>query len=51
MWVDRGNLQWYAYTPNDYDYEKITDQITDYVEVFRDEELEQSEGMGGMCGM
>ena len=49
MWVDRGNLEWYGYSPIGSDYEKITDQITDYVDVFQEEEMEQ--GMQGMSGM
>ena len=51
MWIDRGQLEWYAYAPNPRDYEILADQITDYVDVFQDEDMTQSEGMGGMCGM
>ena len=51
MWIDRGQLEWYAYAPNPRDYEILSDQITDYVDVFQDEDMTQSEGMGGMCGM
>ena len=51
MWIVRGQLEWYAYTPNPRDYEILADQITDYVDVFQDEEMTQSEGMGGMGGM
>ena len=35
MWINRGRLEWYAYAPNEFDYEKITKQITDYIEVFQ----------------
>lgn len=35
MWIDRGQLEWYAYAPNEFDYEKIRRQITDYIEVFQ----------------
>ena len=35
MWIDRGQLEWYAYTPHSLDYEKITNQIVDYVDVFK----------------
>lgn len=46
MWVDRGTLEWYAYTPNPGDYEMLADRITDYVDVFQDESM--SQGMDGM---
>ena len=35
MWMYGGKLEWYAYEPNSLDYEKIIDQITDYVDVFK----------------
>lgn len=35
MWIDRGRLEWYAYAPHSYDYEEITNQIVDYVDVFK----------------
>ena len=35
MWIDRGQLEWYAYAPNSFDYEKIIDKIIDYVDVFK----------------
>ena len=35
MWIDRGQLEWYVYAPNEFDYEKIIKQITDYIEVFQ----------------
>ena len=46
MWIDRGQLEWYAYTPNPRDYEILADQITDYVEIFQDQDMSQE--MGGM---
>lgn len=35
MWISNGNLEWYAYSPHYYDYEKVTNQIVDYVDVFK----------------
>ncbi len=35
MWISGGRLEWYAYAPNPRDYEILTDQITDYVDVFK----------------
>ena len=46
MWIDRGRLEWYAYAPTPRDYEILTDQITDYVDVFKDQSMEQE--FGGM---
>lgn len=46
MWIDRGQLEWYAYAPNPRDYEILADQITDYVDVFQDQDMSQE--MGGM---
>lgn len=46
MWINNGKLEWYAYTPNPRDYEILADQITDYVEIFQDQDMSQE--MGGM---
>jgi hypothetical protein len=35
MWISGGQLEWYAYSPHSFDYEKITNQIFDYVDVFK----------------
>ena len=35
MWISNGKLEWYAYSPHSLDYEKITNQIIDYVDVFK----------------
>lgn len=40
MWIDRGNLEWYAYRPNNSDYEKLRQQLADYIDVFRDMSLQ-----------
>ena len=46
MWISNGKLEWYAYSPNPRDYEILADQITDYVDVFQDQDISQE--MGGM---
>ena len=46
MWISNGKLEWYAYLPNPRDYEILADQITDYVDVFQDQDISQE--MGGM---
>ena len=46
MWVTGGKLEWYGYSPTPGDMEMLTDQISDYVEVFQYES--QSQEMGGM---
>ena len=43
MWIDRGQLEWYAYAPNPRDYEILADQISDYVDVFQEQDI--SHGM------
>ena len=35
MWISHGQLEWYAYSPDSWDYEEITNQIFDYVDVFK----------------
>ena len=35
MWIDRGQLEWYAYAPTMADYGEIIDKIVDYVDVFK----------------
>ena len=35
MWIDRGQLEWYAYAPTMVDYGEIIDKIIDYVDVFK----------------
>ena len=39
MWIYNGKLEWYAYAPGVADYAKLADQITDYAEVFQDEDM------------
>lgn len=41
MWIDRGVLKWSGYSPIASDYEKLIDQITDYVDVFQDQNMSQ----------
>lgn len=35
MWISNGKLEWYVYVPNKFDYEEITSQVIDFVEVFQ----------------
>lgn len=35
MWIDRGQLEWYVYVPNEFDYEEMTNQVIDFVEVYK----------------
>lgn len=46
MWIYNGKLKWYAYTPDIADYAKLADQITNYAEVFQDEDMHME--MSGM---
>ena len=39
MWIYNGRLEWYAYAPGVADYVKLAEQITDYAEVFQDEDM------------
>ena len=34
IWDDYGKADWYVYHPNSRDYQKLTDAVTDYLEVF-----------------
>ena len=35
MWIDRGQLEWYAYAPTMFDYGKVIDKIVNYIDVFQ----------------
>lgn len=35
MWISNGKLEWYVYVPNEFDYEEMTSQVVDFVEVFK----------------
>lgn len=37
IWDDYGKLEWYVYHPTDSDYQKFTDAVTDYLEVFQEQ--------------
>jgi len=36
LWVYQGKLEWYAYQPTPADFEKLTDVVDNYLEVFRE---------------
>ncbi|MBS3873761.1 MAG: hypothetical protein KGZ48_09185 [Dethiobacter sp.] len=36
LWVYQGELEWYAYKPTPADFEKLTDAVDNYLEVFRE---------------
>jgi len=36
LWVYQGKLEWYAYQPTPADFEKLTDMVDNYLEVFRE---------------
>ena len=37
MWDDYGKIDWYVYHPNSRDYQKLTDAVSDYLEVFQEQ--------------
>ena len=37
MWDDYGKVDWYVYHPNSLDYQKLTDAVSDYLEVFQEQ--------------
>lgn len=36
-WTDNGKTEWYAYYPDEGDYQKLTDAVADYLEVFQEQ--------------
>lgn len=36
-WTYNGKTEWYAYHPNSQDYQKLTDAVSDYLEVFQEQ--------------
>ena len=36
-WTYNGKTEWYAYHPNSRDYQKLTDALSDYLEVFQEQ--------------
>lgn len=45
IWMDRGKAEWYGFTPSASDYEKMREEVSDYIEVFRKPEMTESQGM------
>ena len=37
IWDDYGKVDWYVYHPNSRDYQKLTDAVSDYLEVFQEQ--------------
>lgn len=37
IWDDSGRVSWYVYHPNIRDYQKLTDAVCDYLEVFQEQ--------------
>ena len=35
IWDDYGKVDWYVYHPDNQDYQKLADSVSDYLEVFR----------------
>lgn len=42
LWNYDGKLEWYVYQPTDRDFDEITMQIMDYVDVFQEQSEEQT---------
>ena len=36
-WTYNGKTEWYGYHPNSRDYQKLTDAVSDYLEVFQEQ--------------
>lgn len=36
-WTYNGKTEWYGYHPNNRDYEKLTDAVSDYLDVFQEQ--------------
>lgn len=36
LWLDRGNLHWYAYQPTPADFEVLSEKVESYLEVFKE---------------
>ena len=46
MWKNNEQLEWYRIAPTPRDVEMLAEQITDYVDIFQDQDMSQE--MGGM---
>ena len=45
IWVDGEKAEWYGFKPSAQDYSQMRDAAEDYIEVFREPELNESQGM------
>ena len=43
IWLYNGNAEWYGFTPSTSDYEKMREEVTDYIEIFRDPEMQEGQ--------
>ena len=46
IWDDHGKADWYGFKPSEQDRYMMTSAISDYIQVFREPEQEQSHAMG-----
>lgn len=37
IWDDRGKVDWYVYHPTGQDYEKLSDAVNDYLDIFQEQ--------------
>ena len=45
IWIYNGKAEWYGFTPSSSDYEKMREAVSDYIEIFREPELSESQSM------
>lgn len=45
IWVDGDKAEWYGFKPSAQDYQQMREAVEDYIEVFREPELNESQGM------
>lgn len=45
IWIYNGKAEWYGFTPSSSDYEKMREEVTDYIEIFREPEMTESQSM------
>lgn len=41
IWDDYGKPDWYVYHPNNWDYQQLTDAVSEYLEVFQEQSADQ----------
>lgn len=45
IWTYNGKTEWYAYKPNQNDYNQLADAVKTYVEVFQEPEMQPKSGL------